>query len=410
LWYNVDGDSMDRIIFHIDVNNAFLSWSAIDLLINGFKEDIRNYDAVIGGDESRRAGIVLAKSMGAKKKGIITGETLYSARKKCPGLKVYPPNYYVYQTKSNSLFTLLSKYTPDIEIFSIDECFIDYGKVKKLYGDELIFANKLKDEIQEKLGFTVNIGLGNNKLCAKMASDFLKPNMIHTLFNDEIKDKMWPLSIEELFGIGKKTSTKLRGLNINTIGDLANADFDKLAPYFKNQTIKMINAANGKDGSPVISEQVESKGISNSTTLDHDLKTSEEIYKVLHVIADNLCTALREQHRYACVVVVILKDRYFKSYSHQMKLNNGTNITSEVFGISKKLLDEMWNLEPIRLVGIRLDNLVKEVNYQMSLFESNEDRTKVSKLDKTVDDLKIKYGHNVIGNAYLKDDNIIKKY
>jgi DNA polymerase-4 len=401
---------MDRIIFHIDVNNAFLSWTAVDLLANGFKEDIRNCDAVIGGDESRRAGIVLAKSISAKKKGIITGETLYSARKKCPGLKVYPPNYNIYQTKSNSLFTLLSKYTPDIEVFSIDECFLDYGKVAKLYGDKLAFANKLKNEIQETLGFTVNIGIGNNKLCAKMASDFLKPNKIHTLFNYEVKEKMWSLPIEELFGIGKKTSAKLRGLNINTIGDLANANPDKLLPYFKNQTIKMINAANGIDCSPIISEQVESKGISNSTTLDHDLKTNEEIYKVLHAIADNLCTELRGQQRYACVVVVILKDRYFKSYSHQLKLKNGTNITSEVFEVSKKLLNEMWNLEPIRLVGIRLDNLVKEVKYQMSLFESNEDRNKVSKLDKTVDDLKLKYGRNVIGNAYLKNDNITKKY
>lgn len=401
---------MDKIIFHIDVNNAFLSWTAIDLLKNGYKEDIRNDFAVIGGDESKRAGIVLAKSIGAKKKGIITGETLYSARKKCPLVRVFPPNYKHYQKMSESLFNLLSKYTPDIEIFSIDECFIDYSKVKKLYGDQMLFAQKLKDEIEKNLGFTVNIGIGNNKLCAKMASDFLKPNMIHTLYDNEVKDKMWPLSIEELFGIGKKTSIKLRGLNINTIGALAEADFDKLYPYFKNQTIKMINSAKGIGETTVISNRGESKGISNSTTLDHDLRTKEEIYKVLHAIAENLGVALRKQHRYANVVAVILKDRYFKSYSHQYKLKNGTNLTNDIFEVAKKLLDEAWNQEPIRLVGIRLDNLVKEVNYQMSLFESNEERFKVDKLEKTVDELKSKYGYGVVLNAYLKDENVKKKY
>ncbi|MFA5409423.1 MAG: DNA polymerase IV [Bacilli bacterium] len=400
---------MDRIIFHIDVNNAFLSWTALDLLANGYKEDIRKIDAVIGGDESRRAGIVLAKSVSAKQKGIVTGETLFSARKKCPGLRTYQPKYDIYQTKSHSLFDLLSKYTPDIETFSIDECFLDYGKVKNLYGEELLFAQKLKDEIQNSLGFTVNIGIANNKLCAKMASDFLKPNRIHTLFNNEIETKMWPLAIDELFGIGKKTSAKLRGLGINTIGDLAHADYDRIYPYFKNQTGKMIDSAWGRNNDPVISEYGESKGISNSTTLDHDLKNKEEVYKVLHLISDNLALVLRKQKRYACIVVVILKDCYFKSYSHQLKLKNGTNITEEIFISAKKLFDEMWNLDPIRLVGIRLDGLAKEISYQMSLFESNEDRSKITKLDQAVDDLKAKYGCNVICNAYLNKEKVSRK-
>lgn len=196
---------MDKIIFHIDVNNAFLSWTAVDLLNKGYKYDIRNSYAVIGGDELARSGIVLAKSMPAKKLGIYTSETLYSARKKCRVLKVYPPNYKLYSEMSNKLFLLLSKYSPDIEITSIDECYMDYGKVKNMYGDEIEFAYKLKQEVKDTLGFTVNIGIANNKLCAKMASDFSKPDKVHTLFEYEIEEKMYPLKIDELFGVGKKT-------------------------------------------------------------------------------------------------------------------------------------------------------------------------------------------------------------
>lgn len=390
---------MDRIIFHIDVNNAFLSWSAKYLLQNGSKLDIREIPSVIGGDEQRRAGIVLAKSTIAKKFGIVTGETLYSARRKCPGLKIYPPMHTFYQEQSNLLFNHLKNYSPDIETFSIDECFLDYGKVKKLYGDQLSFANKLKNEIKEKLGFTVNIGIGNNKLCAKMASDFSKPNQVHTLYMNEVEEKIWPLPIEELFGIGRKTSPKLHDLNINTINDLANADYSALYPYFKNQTAILIDKAKGIDNEPVISERPEYKGVSNTKTLPKDLTTKEEIFNALRGIAENIGISLRKDNRYAKVITIILKDCYFKVYTHQKKLKNATNLNLEIFNIAKKLVNEIWDETPIRLVGIRADNLVNELNYQVSLFDSFEDVKKLSKLDETVDKLKDKYGVDIIKTA-----------
>jgi DNA polymerase-4 len=401
---------MDRIIMHIDVNNAFLSWTAVDLLKQGFKYDIRNSYAVIGGDENKRHGIVLAKSTPCKKMGITTGESLYGARKKCPALKIYVPNYLLYQQMSTDLFTLLSNYSPDIEIFSIDECFMDYGKVKKLHGPVDEFALRIKEEIHKKLGFTVNIGIGNNKLCAKMASDFSKPNKLHTLYQNEIEEKLWPLPIEQLFGIGKKTSSKLKQLNIYTIGQLAKADPHELAKYFKNQANRMIQLANGIDHSLVNPEASAPKGISNSTTLAYDYTNKEEIYRVISAIAENVSISLRKQKKYANVVAIILKDKYFRSYSHQIKLKNATDITSEICETAKRLFDEAWDKEPIRLIGIRLDSLVEYTNHQVSLFESVDTREKDTNLDKVVDDLKEKFGYKVIKKAALTDNKIGKKY
>lgn len=395
---------------HIDVNNAFLSWTALDLLNKGYKYDIRDSYAVIGGDEESRHGIVLAKSMKAKKLGIKTGESLYEARKKCRVLRTYPPNYMWYQEKSNQLFKLLSNYSPDIEIASIDECYLDYEKVKGLYGDEVEFAYKLKDEIKNKLGFTVNIGIGNNKLCAKMASDFLKPDRVHTLYLEEVKDKMWPLPIGKLFGVGKSSEKKLLALGINTIGDLAKTDVKRLYPYFKNQSQRLINHANGLSSDLVISTKPERKGISNSTTLSKDLVTISEIEKVLYQLCENVSVSLRRKKKYTSVIAVQLKDKYFKNYTHQRRLNNPTNITSEIYQVSCELLREMWDRKPVRLVGIRLDNLSNYANHQVSLFESLDEREQSNKLDYVVDEIKAKYGSKIIKKASLTDKKINKKY
>ena len=394
---------MERIIFHIDVNNAFLSWTALDLLNQGYKYDIRDSYAVIGGDPKARKGIVLAKSNACKKLGIYTSMTLYEAKKKCSVLKIYPPNYKFYSEMSNKLFDLLSKYTPDIEIASIDECYLDYGKVKSLYGDEYEFATKLQKEIYETLKFTVNIGIANNKLCAKMASDFSKPNKIHTLYTNEVESKMYPLPINDLFMIGKKTSEKLMNLGIKTIGDLANFPYDKLYPYFKNQAKFLINQARGIDDSIVDSETFIPKGISNEITLEKDITTKEELYPYLMSICEAISVRLRRQKKYATVICVILKDNYFKRKSHQKKLVNATNVTSDIYKFAKEILDEMWNDERIRLIGVRLDKLVDNVMYQASLFDS-DNNIEESKVDNVIDILKQKYGNKIITKASLKND------
>ena len=392
---------MERIIFHIDVNNAFLSWTAIDLLNQGYKYDIRSSYAVIGGDPKARKGIVLAKSNSCKKLGIKTAETLYEAKKKCRVLKIYPPNYKFYSEMSNKLFKLLSKYTPDIEIASIDECYLDYGKVKNLYGDEIIFANNLKKQIYDELGFTVNIGIANNKLCAKMASDFTKPYKVHTLYDYEIKEKMYPLDVSELFGIGIKTSEKLKNIGIKTIGDLASFNYDKLYPYFKNQASFLINQAKGINYDEVISEDTSPKGISNEITLEHDVSNKQELYGYLMSLSETVSLRLRKEKKYASVICVILKDNYFKRKSHQRKITNPTNITDEIYKISKEILDEMYNEEKIRLIGLRLDKLTDTFNFQASLFDEDVKNN----VDEVIDSLKEKYGNKIITKASLKNDN-----
>ncbi len=401
---------MKRIIMHIDVNNAFLSWTAVLYLKQGMKVDIRNTYAVIGGDEKARHGIVLAKSMPAKKRGVVTAETLFSAKKKCPNLKVYPPNYNFYKKMSDSMLNLIRKYSPDIEQMSIDECFLDYTPVKHLYGDEVEFAYKLKKEIYDTLGFTVNVGIGNNKLCAKMASDFSKPYKVHTLFDYEVEKKMWPLKVDDLFGIGKKTAIKLHNLNINTIYDLAHTDRNYLYKYFKNQASDMIDAANGKGSDMVVSEESVPKGIGNETTLNHNISNREELEPYLLALSENVAIRLRRQKKYASVVVVTLKDKFFKRMSHQKKLVNATNLTEEIYKTACEILGEMNVEDGIRLIGVRLDKLSDTSLHQVSLFEDLKVREDGNSLEKTVDELKEKYGFKIIKKASLIDNNVGKKY
>ncbi len=388
-----------NIIMHIDVNNAFLSWTAVDLLNNGYNLDIRNIPSIIGGDESKRHGIVLAKSPVAKRYGIKTAETIREAKRKCNNLKIYSPNYTLYKNMSNSLFKLIYNYTPDIEKLSIDECFIDYTKIKNLYGDPIKFAYKLKKEIKEKLGFTVNIGIANNKLCAKMASDFTKPDRVHTLFDDEIVNKMYPLNIEELYGVGKSTSKKLRELNINTIGDLANADYNMLYKYFKNQTYRLIMSAKGIDDSLVKTKRDEAEGISNSITTIYNLNNLNDIYKTLYPLVEKVSITLRKKEKYALLVGVTLKDKNFKTYSHQRKLKNPTSNTDEIFSVAKELVKELWDGEGVRLVGVSLGKLTNSKSFQLSIFEDVKDVEKFDELDKVVDKLKETYGSNIILKA-----------
>lgn len=397
MFYNNIGDYMERQIMHIDVNNAFLSWYAIWRLKNGETVDIREIPAIIGGDESRRAGIVLAKSNIAKKFGIVTGETIYSARKKCPNIQVFQGNFKIYHEYSNKMYNLLLEYTDKIERFSVDECFLDLTEylMKSTLMDKAI---EIQKRINSELGFTVNIGLSTNKLLAKMASDFEKPNKIHTLYPNEIQEKMWKLPISELFMLGRKSVPKLYNLHIKTIGDLAKFDLEKLIKIFGKHGKQMWEYANGIDDSEVIYKYELPKSISNSTTLARDAIDINTLEEVLLTLTEYVTYRLRKYNMLATVVNVGLRTNEFKDFSHQKKLDSATCSTKEIYAKAKELLKQMYKNEHIRLVSLKVDGLCNKEEVQLSLF-SNTNSEKQEKLDKTMDKLKDKFGYTMVTRA-----------
>ncbi len=400
----------ERIIFHIDVNSAFLSWTAINLLrCRESLIDIRKIPSIIGGSIEDRRGVVLAKSIPAKKFNIITGEPIVSALKKCPQLKVYPPEHKLYKKFSNDMFKLLKSYSDFIERYSIDEVFMDASHFKYDYMEK---ATEIKNKIEKDLGFTVNIGIGNNKLLAKMASDFSKKNSVHTLFKEEIKTKMWPLKVGDLFMVGKVAEKKLMDLNIFTIGDLANYNLNILRNIFKSYANMIYEYANGIDNSPINCDNYEDvKGIGNSTTTSKDILSGDEALKVLLSLTENVTKRLRMNKSLCGIVAVSVKSNVFTNYSHQKKLSNPTDSTEEIFKLVKIIFNEMWRGEPIRLLGVRLTKLSDNAIYQKSLFD-DEKIDKQRELDNTIDKIREKYGYlSIMRSTFINsnDKNILEE-
>lgn len=407
-FYNGIGDNMEKQILHIDVNNAFLSWTAVDMLKQGDKVDIREIPAIIGGDESKRSGIVLAKSMKAKECGIRTAETIYQAKQKCHNLKVFPSNFKIYRKYSDDLYHLLLQYTDKIERFSIDECFLDmthYLMKETLWSK----AKEISKRVKEELGFTVNIGVANNKLLAKMASDFTKPDKIHTLYQNEIKEKMWSLPISELFMLGKKTVPKLYNLQIKTIGDLAKADKKMLEKKFGKHGVMIWEYANGIDNSEVKYLKEKPKGIGNSITLPQNISDMKRLEEILLALAEQVTYRLRKYDLLANTVSVQLRTKEFEDNSHQGKLIIATASTKEIYQKAKELIEQMYQKEMvIRLIGLRVDNLEEKKKQQLSLFQDEQNK-KQEKLDQAIDALKEKYGYNSITRAgKMKVDKMLK--
>lgn len=388
------------IIFHIDVNSAFLSWEArYRMEVLGEELDIRTIPAVIGGSEADRHGIVLAKSTPAKRFNIQTGEPLSQARKKCPFLTVVPPTYSVYVESSTRFVEFLKQYTPDVESYSIDEVFCDFTGTEHLYGPPAVFARKLADLIREELGFTVNIGISSNRLLAKMASDFEKPDKVHTLFPEEIPAKMWPLDIRDLFFVGKASEQKLRTLGIHTIGDLAHADRSFIQHHLKKHGETIWDFAHGIDhGSITKDAPPQNKGYGNSITLSQDVTDPETARTILLSLCETVGTRVRADHAHISVVGIHITDCDFHHTSHQKALLSATDITYQIYETACELFDEHWKGAPIRLLGVFTSKATDDQNFQYNLFEEDK-YERLAKLDKAIDCIRGKFGEDSVQRA-----------
>lgn len=400
---------MSSVIFHIDVNSAYLSWSALEKLKNGSSVDLRTIPSIIGGDEKSRHGIVLAKSIPAKKYGIHTAEPVASALRKCPTLVMETPNHKLYRRYSQEMMKLLFSFSPDLEQVSIDECYLDFTPISHLYSSPEEAAALIRDEILKKLHFTVNIGIAPTKVLAKMASDFEKPGKVHTLYPQEIPSKMWPLPVSELFMVGRRSAEKLVGFGIQTIGDLAHTDPAFLTAHFKSHGRLMWEYANGIDPTPVLSQKQDAKGIGNSTTLSKDVTDPEAAKKVLLALCESVSGRLRKAGQLAGTLIVEIKYHDFTKASHQAQTLSPCSTANELYALACTLFDKLWNGRPIRLLGVRSSRLISEGEpVQLSIFDlpmTKEEKKpitaapspeKLRQLDFALDSIRKKYGSDAV--------------
>lgn len=396
---------MAPIIFHIDVNSAFLSWTAVEQLKNGAAVDLREIPAIIGGDQKSRHGVVLAKSPAAKRYGIRTGEPVANAFRKCPNLAMYPPDHKMYREKSRQLMAYLRTFTKEIQQVSVDECYMDFTGIADRWNSPVDGAVEIKEGIKERFGFTVNIGISTNKLLAKMASDFEKPDRIHTLYPEEIRVKMWPLPIGNLYMAGRSSVEVLKKLEINTIGDLAQADPKLIMLHLKSHGKLLWEFANGIGTSVVQSEPDEAKGIGNSTTLPEDAETIEEIRPVFGRLAQSVGNRLKKAGKKAGMVNMEIKYYDFRTVSHQIQLERPTSDPEILQETACSLFLETWSGEPVRLLGIRTSKLTDEAApEQLSIFDieiPKEPDEKHKKLKKAMDEINGRFGDGAVMKASL---------
>lgn len=390
---------MDCIVFHIDVNSAYLSWEAVARLKAGETVDLREIPAAVGGDIETRHGVILAKSIPAKKYGVTTGEPVVDALRKCPDLTLVKPHHQMYREQSRAFIAILQQYSDVIEQFSVDEAFVDMTGSGRLFGTPVEAAHRIRKQIYEELGFTVNIGVSSNKLLAKMASDFQKPDRVHTLFPEEIEQKMWILPVRDLFFVGKAAERRLWSLGIRTIGNLAHTDPQVLSRVLKKHGEVLWRYANGIDDSPVEIEPADAKGYSNSTTLSFDVTSGAEAKSVLRRLTDQVCQRIRQDDVRVETVTVQIRFNDLTRASHQCALPAATNITKEIFDTVCQLFDEMWDGTPIRLLGVSTTKVSREdMGRQMSLFDDT-DYAKLEKLDKAMDSIRMRFGSGAVQRA-----------
>lgn len=389
----------ERVIFHIDVNSAFLSWESVERLKRG-ESDLREIPAAVGGDIETRHGVILAKSVPAKKYKIQTGEPVVDALRKCPALVLVKPHHDAYLKYSKAFMDILRQYSELVEPCSIDEAFVDMTGTRRLFGEPVEVAHRIRSQIKDELGFTVNVGISSNKLLAKMASDFEKPDKVHTLFPEEIEKKMWHLPVRDLFFVGKAAEKKLHSMGIHTIEELAKTDKNLISKNLKKHGEVIWNYANGIDHAPVDPNPADNKGYGNSTTISFDVTDAQTAKSILLSLTDKVVARLRKDDVKVESVTVQIRFCDLTYASHQCSLDAATNITQEIYGKVCKLFDEMWDGTPIRLLGVSTSKVSHSgsSSRQMNLFD-NTDYEKLEKLDKAMDSIRARFGSGAVQRA-----------
>lgn len=403
---------MERLIFHVDVNSAFLSWEAARRVRAG-QDDLRQIASAVGGDRDKRTGVILAKSIPAKKQGVKTGEPVAMALRKCPELVLVKPDFHLYEQSSRAFMAVCRRYAPVVEPFSIDECFLDMTGTHRIYPDPIAIAHQIKDEIRDTLGFTVNIGVGSNKLLAKTAGDFEKPDRVHTLFSSEIPQKLWPLPIGDLLSVGQATAQRLRKAGLETVGALATAPLERVQKLVgKALGLQLWDYANGRDNSPVSAEPEPAKGYSISTTLENDVMSREAAYPVLLQLCDNVTARMRADGARAYRVSVTIRGSDFQDKSHQCSLPEATDGTEQVYRLTRRLFEELWDgVTPLRLLGVSLSNVTREEGGQLTMFASQQNE-RARQLDRTVDAIRSRFGQASVsrGGSLKSGAEVGRKY
>ena len=368
--------------------------------------DLREIPSVVGGDPKKRTGIVVAKSIPAKKYGIQTGEPMAMALRKCPNLVVVPSDFRLYTENSLAFKAICRDYAPVVESFSIDEVFLDMTGTSLIYPDPIATAHEIKDKIHAELGFTVNVGISTNKLLAKMASDFEKPDKVHTLFPEEIPVKMWPLPIRDLLFLGKASEKRLQDFGIHTIGELAREKESAIQALLGEKTgHQLYQYARGIDNSPVLAQAEESKGFSVEKTFNDDIVSVEQVLPILLEQCDIVATRMRRKGKKCSCISVTFRTLDFKNRSHQTSLSSATDVTDEIYENARRLFLDFWKGQPLRLIGVALTGLTDESFEQMSLFEDTKKKERRQKLDATLDAIRMKFGNDKITRASIMNSN-----
>ena len=398
---------MKSTIFHVDANSAFLSWTAAyRVKVLGDSFDLRTVPSAIAGDKDSRQGVILAKSQPAKKYGIQTGEPIGQALQKCPDLVIAPADYALYVAASRKMISLLREFSPAVEQYSIDEAWVDMSGTRLLHGDPLLAAERLKTQVKERLGFTVNVGISTNKLLAKMAGEFEKPDKVHTLYPEEIRQKLWPLPVRELFMVGHATEKKLHMMGIYTIGDLAQANPDFLRARLHKPGVTLWHYANGRGDNTLMPIAPENQGYGNATTTPVDVTDRAAAHKILLSLCETVCMRMRRDGKYAGCVAVSLRSSGFQNWGHQQKLSNRTDVTEELFRVVCRVFDEAWDGKtPLRQLGVHAMQVSDESYRQFDLWQvqSAAQFERKARLDCVVDELREKYGERAVFRGSFVD-------